>query len=90
MTIELNRTIDACRDAGLPVVDERDCTCRLRGRLVVLARAGGLEVIWPYDRRCPIHGLRDPDVPRRAARPRRRRSRSWAAREAWATRKAGA
>ena len=61
---QLNRTIDACRDAGLPVIDEHDCTCRLRGRLVVVARAGGLEVIWPYDRRCPTHGLRDPDVPR--------------------------
>jgi hypothetical protein len=86
----LNRTIDACRDAGLAVVNERDCTCGLRGRLVVLARAGSLEVIWPYDRRCPTHGLRDPDAPRQAARPRRRRSRSWAAREASATRKAGA
>ena len=86
----LNRTIDACRDAGLAVVNERDCTCGLRGRLVVLARAAGLEVIWPYDRRCPNHGLREPDAPRQAARPRRRRSRSWAAREASATRKADA
>ena len=86
----LNRTIDACRDAGLPVVDERDCTCGLWGRLVVVARAAGLEIIWPYDWRCPIHGLRDPDAPRQAARPRRRRSRSWAPREASATRKAGA
>jgi len=86
----LNRTIDAGRDAGLPVVDECDCTCGLRGRLVVLARAAGLEVIWPYDRRCPIHGLRNPDVALPAARPRRRRSRSWAAREAWAMRNAGA
>ena len=85
-----NRTIGACRDAGLAVVNERDCTCGLRGRLVVLARAAGLEVIWPYDRRCPTHGLRDPDAPRQAAQPRRRRSRSWTAREAWTTRKAGA
>jgi len=79
---QLNRTIDACRDAGLPVVNERDCTCGLRGRLIVLARAAGLEVIWSYDRRCLTHDLRDPDAARRAAPPRRRRSRSWAAREA--------
>jgi hypothetical protein len=50
-----NRTIDACRGAGLPVVDEHDCTCGLDGRLVVVARAAGLDLIWPYDRRCPIH-----------------------------------
>jgi hypothetical protein len=86
----LNRTIDACRGAGLAVVDERDCTCGLRGRLVVLARAAGLEVIWPYDRRCPTHGLRDPNAPRQAPRPRRRRSGSRAARAASAARKAGA
>jgi hypothetical protein len=61
----LDRTIDACRDAGLPVVNKRDCTCGLRGRLVVLARAAGLEVMWPYDRRCPTHGLRDPMHPGR-------------------------
>lgn len=85
-----NRTIDACRDARLAVVHERDCTCGLGGRLVVLVRASGLEVIWPYDRPCPIHTFRSPDVTRQAARPRRRRSRSWAAREASATRKAGA
>jgi hypothetical protein len=54
------RTIQACRRAGLPVVDDGDCTCGLRGRLVVMiARSGGLEVVWPYDRRCPIHGRRD-------------------------------
>jgi hypothetical protein len=87
---QLNRTIDACRDAGLAVVNERDCTCGLCGRLVVLARAAGLEVIWPYDRRCPTHGLRDPEAPRQAARPRRRRSRSWATRDASVTRKSGA
>jgi hypothetical protein len=86
----VNRTIDACRDAGLAVVDEFDCTCKLGGRLVVVARAAGLEVIWPYHRRCPTHGLRDPGLARQAARPRPRRSRSWAARAASATRKAGA
>jgi len=53
---EVSRTIAACRRAGLAVVDEGDCTCRLRGQLVVLARAGGLQVVWPYDQRCPIHG----------------------------------
>jgi hypothetical protein len=52
----LNRTVDACRDAGLPIIDERDCTCGLRGRLVVLVGARGLRVVWPYDERCPVHG----------------------------------
>ena len=46
-TDQLNRTIDACRRAGLPVVDERDCTCGLRGRLVVLARPDGPESSGP-------------------------------------------
>jgi hypothetical protein len=31
---QLKRTIQACRRAGLPVIDEQDCTCSLRGRLV--------------------------------------------------------
>jgi hypothetical protein len=66
-----NRTIAACREAGLPVIDEHGCTCRLRGQLVVLARRGGLEVIWPYDRRCPIHDPRD--MPAQAAGGQRRR-----------------
>lgn len=69
-----NRTIAACREAGVPVIDEHGCTCRLRGQLVVLARQGALEVIWPYDGRCPIHGPRD--VPRQAARGQRRRRRT--------------
>jgi hypothetical protein len=86
---QVHRTTDACRDAGLPVVDECDCTCGLRGQLVVVTRPGGLEVIWPYHQRCPIHAPRDPDVARQAARPRRRWSRLWAAGTALATRKAG-
>lgn len=52
---QLNRTIEACRRAGLPVVEPADCTCTLRGRLVVIARAGGLRVVWPYEQRCAIH-----------------------------------
>jgi hypothetical protein len=52
---QAGRAIEACRRAGLPVVDQHDCTCRLRGQLAVLVQAGGLEVVWPYDGRCPIH-----------------------------------
>lgn len=52
---EAGRTIDACRHAGLPVVDEEDCTCGLDRRLVVLAGPDGLRVLWPYDRPCPVH-----------------------------------
>jgi hypothetical protein len=63
---EPNRAIEACRAAGLPVVDETDCTCSLRDRLVVVARSGGLQIVWPYDRRCPVHG---PPGPRGTAAP---------------------
>jgi hypothetical protein len=42
---DARRAIEACRRAGLPVVNPGDCTCRLAGRLVVLARAAGLEVV---------------------------------------------
>jgi hypothetical protein len=84
-TGEPNRAIEACRAAGLPVIDETDCTCRLRGRLVVVARSGGLQIVWPYDRRCPAHGRGDREGPW----PRQRRSRSQATR-AWAMPKAGA
>ena len=59
----LKRTIQACRRAGLPVIDGEDCTCRLRGRLVVLASAGGLQVVWPFYAHCPIHGPRERDAP---------------------------
>src|SRR5450755_4075496 len=83
---QLKRTIHACRRAGLPVIDEQDCTCNLRGQLVVLARADGLQVMWPYERPCPIHGLQERDQPARTVRCLSRRSRSQAAREAWATR----
>jgi hypothetical protein len=52
---QINRAIRACRDAGLPVIDERSCTCRLRGRLVVMRYAHGLRLMWPCSRPCPIH-----------------------------------
>ena len=58
---QIRRAIQACRDAGLPVVDPDDCTCSLSGRLVVLARPDGLKVVWPYEQRCPVHGPRDRD-----------------------------
>jgi hypothetical protein len=51
---QLGRTIEACRRAGLPVIDDTDCTCRLRGQLVVLARLHALRLVWPYNERCPI------------------------------------
>jgi hypothetical protein len=58
------RAIEACRRAGLPVIGPLECTCGLRGRLVVRARSsGGLEILWPYLERCPIHGLRDLEQP---------------------------
>jgi hypothetical protein len=56
---EANRAIRACQHAGLPVVNPGDCTCAFRGRLVVLAQARGLRVVWPYEEPCPIHGLLD-------------------------------
>jgi hypothetical protein len=52
----MSLAIQACRDAGLPVVGPDDCTCRLRGQLVVLASPDELRIVWPYDQRCPIHG----------------------------------
>ena len=86
---QLKRTIDACRRAGLPVIEAKQCTCGLRGRLVVLDGPDGLRVLWPYDGRCLVHGPRDREGPAPARRPRQGRSRSQAAREAWAERKAG-
>jgi hypothetical protein len=56
---EAKRAIRACQLAGLPVVNLGDCTCALRDRLVVLAQPRGLRVVWPYEERCPIHGLLD-------------------------------
>jgi hypothetical protein len=56
---QVKRAIHACRHAGLPVIDPADCACGLRGRLVVLIRPDGLRVLWPYEQRCPIHGLPD-------------------------------
>ena len=52
----VSRAIQACRDAGLPVIDRESCTCGLRGQLVVLARPDGLRVLCPYDQPCPVHG----------------------------------
>ena len=56
---DAKRAIRACQHAGLPIVNPGDCTCALRGRLVVEARPRGLRVVWPYEERCPIHGLAD-------------------------------
>jgi hypothetical protein len=87
-TAPRRRAIEACRRAGLPVIDPHDCTCGLRGRLVVLARsAGGLEVLWPYNERCPIHGPRGHEPPP-TARLDRGRSRARTATGAWARREA--
>jgi hypothetical protein len=36
---QVNRAVNACHAAGIPVVGLHDCTCGLRGRLVVIARA---------------------------------------------------
>ena len=77
------RAIQACREAGLPVIDPEDCTCGLSGRLVVLAGPDGLRIMWPYEQRCPIHGARDRDRPQPVTRARARRSRSQAATETW-------
>jgi hypothetical protein len=92
MTIDrdIRRAVDACRRAGLPVIAPTQCTCSLRGRLVVLASAHGLEVIWPYDRPCPIHGEQQHERPARSARRWPGRPRSQATRTGWAARKAGA
>jgi hypothetical protein len=59
----VGRAIQACRRAGLPVIDPEDCTCSLRGRLVVLAEHDGLRVVWPYDQDCPIHRRRELEQP---------------------------
>ena len=92
MTIDrdIGRAVDACRRAGLPVIEAKQCTCSLRGRLVVLDGPDGLRVMWPYDGRCLVHTPRDREGPMPARRPRQGRSRSPAAREAWAERTAGA
>jgi len=54
-----SRAERACRRAGLPVVAEHECSCALRGRLVIVAGAHGLGVGWPYAWRCPIHSGHD-------------------------------
>jgi hypothetical protein len=76
---QVTHAIRACRDAGLPVIHPADCTCSLRGRLVILVQADGLRVVWPYDQRCPIHRYRERERPRPAKRDRTGRSRSQAA-----------
>jgi hypothetical protein len=78
-TDRFNPTILACRRAGLPVIDEHDCTCQLVGRLVVLTGLDGLRLLWPCDRRCPVHGPRDREQARPAGEARQRRARSRAA-----------
>jgi hypothetical protein len=55
----------------------------------VLDGPHGLRVLWPYDGRCLVHLPRDREGVGVAGRPRQTRSRSQAAREAWAGRKAG-
>jgi hypothetical protein len=85
----VKRAIEACRAAGLAVVDRGDRTCDLRGRLVVLAHAHGLQVVWPYDRCCPIHGVHERERIAATVRSRRGRSRSQAATEAMGKQKAG-
>ena len=56
---DAKRAIRACQHAGLPIVNPGDCTCALRGRLVIEPRPRGLRVVWPYEERCPIHELAD-------------------------------
>jgi hypothetical protein len=89
-TDPVTRAIDACRRAGLPVIEAKQCTYGLRGRLVVLDGPDGLRILWPYDGRCPVHGPRDREAPRPTRRPRPNRSRSTATRHASAQRRAGA
>ena len=78
---QTKRAIQACRAAGLPVIDPSDCTCGLDGRLVVLALPDGLRVVWPYDRRCPLHRPRRREGPQPAEHVRGGRSRSQTATE---------
>ncbi len=59
---QVKRTIQACRRAGLPVIDGEECTCSLDGQLVVLAHEDGLQVVWPYHPHCRIHRPRDREV----------------------------
>lgn len=59
--------VQACRDAGMIVVDPESCTCDLHGQLVVVNRPEGLQVLWPYDEPCPVHCPEAPaKVPERA------------------------
>ena len=62
-TDRAGRAIQTCRRAGLPVVGPEDCTCSLRGRLVVLAQQDGLRILWPYNQHCPIHRPRQLEQP---------------------------
>jgi len=73
---QVRRAIEACRNAGLPVIGPQDCTCGLSGRLVVLAGPDGLRVVWPYEQRCPIHDsrAREESQPVRGVRATRSRS----------------
>jgi hypothetical protein len=84
------RAIEACRRAGVAIVEPAHCICSLHGRLIVLASAHRLEVIWPYDRPCPIHDDQQHERPVRSVRSRPGRPGSRATRAGWAARKAGA
>lgn len=83
------RAIDACHRAGLPVLNEDDCTCGLRGRLVVLATGDGLRILWPCYRQCPLHDPTDREGSPPTGRPRRGVSRSQATQPARAEQQVG-
>jgi hypothetical protein len=82
------RAIRACQSAGLPNLEPDDCTCGLCGRLVVLDSPGGLQLVWPYHQRCPVHDPRDrepsqPTTPVAGAPSRlRAATRTWTQRKA--------
>lgn len=85
---QVRRAIQACRCAGLPVVNPDDCTCGLSGQLVVLTGPDGLRLVWPYEQRCPIHSPRDREGSQPVTGVRATRPRARAAGEVWAQRKA--
>lgn len=51
---QVNRAVNACHAAGIPVVGLHDCTCPLHDQLVIFMRSGLLCIVWPCDR-CPVH-----------------------------------
>jgi hypothetical protein len=82
------RAIRACQFAGLPILEPDDCSCGLCGRLVVLDGPDGLQLVWPYDQRCPVHDPRDRDASRPTAAVGGAPSRLQAATEIWTQPKA--